>query len=97
MSNTTERVLGVAGAAELLRVHPQTLRVWLRRGLFHHAHQIPRRKEWRIPGSDIDEFLAHGSFDPDHGVSQGKIHHRGHPYHRLMGRPEGGVRDRSAR
>ncbi len=86
MPDREGEVLGVAETAILLGVHPQTVRVWLRRGLFHHARQLPRRKEWRIPRGDVEEFIAHGEFDPDHGVKQGKTRYRAHPYHRLMSR-----------
>lgn len=45
--------LKVAEAAGALRVHPETVRVWLREGRFPHAYQLGRRGGWRIPPDDL--------------------------------------------
>jgi excisionase family DNA binding protein len=45
--------LKVSEAAGKLRVHPETIRVWLREGRFLHAYQLGRRGGWRIPSDDL--------------------------------------------
>jgi excisionase family DNA binding protein len=41
-------------AARRLRLHPETVRRWLRAGrMFPHAYRISRRAGWRIPASDV--------------------------------------------
>jgi excisionase family DNA binding protein len=44
----------VREVAALLKVHPETIRVWLREGIFPNAYQLPRRSGWRIPREDVD-------------------------------------------
>lgn len=46
--------LNVREVAAVLRVHPETVRVWLREGIFPNAYQLPRRSGWRIPRADVD-------------------------------------------
>jgi len=46
--------LTVREAAALIKVHPETIRVWLREGIFPHAYQLPRRTGWRIPMADLE-------------------------------------------
>jgi excisionase family DNA binding protein len=55
----SETWLTVAQAAEILQVHPETLREWLR------ADRIPatllsRRAGYRIRASDLETFLSGG-------------------------------------
>jgi excisionase family DNA binding protein len=45
--------LKVLEAAEALRIHPETVRVWIREGRFPHAYQLGRRGGWRIPPDDL--------------------------------------------
>jgi hypothetical protein len=40
--------------AALLKVHPETVRVWLRRKLFPSAYRLPGKAGWRVPQADID-------------------------------------------
>jgi excisionase family DNA binding protein len=49
-----EADLKVREVAALLKIHPETVRVWLRQGIFPDAYQLPRRSGWRIPRSDVD-------------------------------------------
>lgn len=46
--------LTVKEAAAVLKLHPETLRVWLRQGHFPHAYQFGRRGGWRIPREDLE-------------------------------------------
>jgi len=48
--------LTVAEVAEQLKVHPETVRVWLRAGRFPHARLISPRAGWRIPRADVDQL-----------------------------------------
>ncbi len=49
-----ERDLTVHEVAALLKVHPETVRVWLRRRLFPNAYHLPGRAGWRIPRQDVE-------------------------------------------
>lgn len=49
-----EADLTVREVAAALKVHPETVRVWLREGIFKNAYQLPRHSGWRIPQIDID-------------------------------------------
>jgi excisionase family DNA binding protein len=44
----------VREVAAILKIHPETVRVWLREGLFPNAYQLPRRSGWRIPRADVE-------------------------------------------
>lgn len=46
--------LTVEEAAERLRVHPESVRRWLRAGRFPHARRLSVRAGWRIPQADVD-------------------------------------------
>lgn len=46
--------LTVREVAAVLKIHPETVRVWLRSGIFPGAYQLPRRSGWRIPKEDVD-------------------------------------------
>jgi excisionase family DNA binding protein len=52
MDNEPE--LTVEEVAALLRVHPETVRNWLRAGRFPHARRLSRRAGWRVPRKDVD-------------------------------------------
>jgi len=58
---TSERELTVEEVETLLRVHPETVRIWLRAGRFPHARRLSRRAGWSIPREDVD---ALGREDP---------------------------------
>jgi excisionase family DNA binding protein len=49
-----ESDLTVREVAAVLKIHPETVRVWLREGIFPHAYQLPRRAGWRIPQEDVN-------------------------------------------
>jgi excisionase family DNA binding protein len=57
---TAERDLTVTETAEMLRLHPETIRVWLRQGHFPHAYQFGRRGGWRIPLQDVEAVKNSG-------------------------------------
>jgi excisionase family DNA binding protein len=52
MSN--DKSMTVEEVAEAMRTHPETIRRWLRRGLFPHARKTPSGHSWRIPRADVD-------------------------------------------
>ena len=51
---TTRPYLTVDQAADLLQVHPETVRRWLRRGRLPNARKVPSGHGWRIPRADLD-------------------------------------------
>jgi excisionase family DNA binding protein len=55
-----ERWLTVAQAADVLQVHPETLRDWLRAGRLP-ATLLSRRAGYRIRASDLEAFLSGGT------------------------------------
>ncbi len=55
----TERLLTVEEAAKQLRVHPESVRRWLRNGTIH-GHRLTRRAGWRVPESELRRFLEEG-------------------------------------
>jgi excisionase family DNA binding protein len=52
--------LTVREVAARLKVHPETVRVWLRQGVFPNAYQLPRRADWRIPRADVHSIVEDG-------------------------------------
>jgi excisionase family DNA binding protein len=56
----SERWLTVAQAAEILQIHPETLREWLRSGRIP-ATLLSRRAGYRIRASDLEAFLSGGA------------------------------------
>ena len=54
MPNQDAPELTVDAAAKHLQVGPETIRVWLRKGVFPNAYRLPSRAGWRIPKKDID-------------------------------------------
>ena len=52
-----EEWLTVEEAASKLKVHPETVRVWLREGVIKGTKPVQRRIGWRIPSSEIDRVL----------------------------------------
>ena len=53
-----EEWLTVQEAADRLKVHPETIRVWLRDGRLKGAQPINKRVGWRIPISEILRLLV---------------------------------------
>jgi len=53
-----EEWLTVQEAADRLKVHPETIRVWLRDGRLQGTQPLNRRVGWRIPASEISRLLA---------------------------------------
>jgi len=49
-----ERDLTVREVAARMGTHTETIRRWLRRGMFPNAYQISNRYGWRIPEGDLD-------------------------------------------
>lgn len=52
-----EEWLTVEEAAQRLKVHPETVRVWLREGTLKGTQPLQRRIGWRIPASEIERVL----------------------------------------
>jgi excisionase family DNA binding protein len=57
--------LTVAQVAELVQVHPETVREWLRTGRLR-GHLISRRGGWRVRRAEVERFLGGGEA-PDPG------------------------------
>jgi excisionase family DNA binding protein len=56
----SDQWLTVAQAAEIVQVHPETLRAWLRSGRIP-ATLLSRRAGYRIRASDLEAFLSGGA------------------------------------
>lgn len=52
-----EEWLTVQEFADRLKVHPETVRVWLREGKVRGRQPINRRVGWRIPASEVNRLL----------------------------------------
>lgn len=55
-----EQYLTVEEAADILKVHVQTLRKWLRDGEIKGTLMGSSRSGYRIAASEVDYVLAHG-------------------------------------
>jgi excisionase family DNA binding protein len=53
-----DRFLTVQEAAEQLRVHPQTVRLWLRDGKLRGRLIGGRKSGYRIPATEIERLLS---------------------------------------
>lgn len=55
-------MLTVKEAAERLKLHPNWVRQLCARGVFPGARKLggpgPGRREWRIPSSDLDNYMG---------------------------------------
>ena len=52
-----EEWLTVQEAADRMKVHPETIRVWLRDGRLRGTQPINKRVGWRIAASEIERVL----------------------------------------
>jgi excisionase family DNA binding protein len=52
-----EEWLTVEEAAARLKVHPETVRVWLREGTLKGTQPLQRRIGWRILASEVERVL----------------------------------------
>ncbi len=52
-----EEWLTVQEAADRLKVHPETIRVWLRDGRLRGTQPINKRVGWRILSSEVERVL----------------------------------------
>ena len=52
-----EEWLTVKEASERLKVHPETVRVWLRDGVLKGTQPAMRRIGWRIQSSEVERVL----------------------------------------
>lgn len=86
--------LKVVEAAGRLRVHPETIRVWLRHGRFPHAYQLGRRGGWRIPPDDLTAMKEQAALTTWPGLD-GDETTGGHDVVRRMPRTVGVVEDES--
>ena len=55
-----ETFITVQEAAERLRVHPQTVRLWLREGKLRGRLIGGRKSGYRIPATEIDRLMSPG-------------------------------------
>jgi hypothetical protein len=65
-----QKDLLVPEVADLLRLHPETVRAWLRQGRFPNAYRLSLRAGWRIPIDDIQALRHGGSSVPRQPVRQ---------------------------
>lgn len=54
----SEQFLTVTEAARLLRVHPETLREWLRAGELRGLRLGHGRGVWRVPSAELERLQA---------------------------------------
>ena len=52
-----EELLTVKDVAARLRVHPETVRTWLREGRLR-GRRMSDRMGWRVPVSEVDRFIT---------------------------------------
>jgi excisionase family DNA binding protein len=55
--------LTVREVAAELRIHPNTIRIWLREG-FLHGFIVNDRAGWRVERSELDAFIAEAQQHP---------------------------------
>jgi len=55
-----DSLLTVAEAARILRVHPETIRRWLREGTMAGKRPRSRQAGYRIRQADVQRFLGRG-------------------------------------
>jgi excisionase family DNA binding protein len=58
VTEAEEEFLTVAEAAQRLKVHPETLRTWLKQGKLKGNRPGSKQLGWRIPRSAVERFLA---------------------------------------
>jgi excisionase family DNA binding protein len=64
---TNEELLTVREVADRLKIHPETVRTWLRAGRIHGTSIGGRRLGWRIPASEVQKLIAGGFSDTPAG------------------------------
>jgi excisionase family DNA binding protein len=52
----TSRMLTVAEVADLLHVHPNTIRLWSKMGVLR-AYRIGKRRDYRFNMADVETFI----------------------------------------
>jgi excisionase family DNA binding protein len=62
ISQSDDRLMTVREVAEMLKVHPNTIRVWNNRGLIK-AYRLGSRGDRRFSQAEIQDFLANNSLD----------------------------------
>lgn len=58
---TTEQLLKVKEFADRVRVHPETVREWLRTGKVRGSRLGGDRAGWRIPESEVQRLVTAGT------------------------------------
>lgn len=57
----TEQLFTTDEAAELLKVHPETVRNWIRRG---ELVAIKIGRQWRVKRADLERIAQRGTVEP---------------------------------
>lgn len=61
MVMTDDELLTVDEFAARLKIHPETVRIWLRSGRLHGSRPGGTRLGWRIPAGELQRIVAEGA------------------------------------
>lgn len=64
--HTPDRMLKISEVAEMLHVHPNTLRRWSNRGIIE-SYRLGPRGDHRFPESEVARFIGESSGFKDDG------------------------------
>lgn len=60
MAMVNEELLTVREVAARLKIHPETVRIWLRSRRVHGTAIGGKRLGWRVPESEVRRLIAEG-------------------------------------
>jgi excisionase family DNA binding protein len=62
---TNDELLTVREVATRLKIHPETVRIWLRNGRIKGTQIGGTRLGWRVPAREVDRIVTEGFSAPD--------------------------------